>query len=334
MASLRRYVVRNYMLEYHDKISNKLNGWIKKGIFNTGYGFALFPDGRTLAGNRLMERNEINEYVKDRIKSSEPFMLARYGSTEANMISRYLLKEKGIIKTVPEERKINLSALSGFFPVGNEELYLKFYEVMKKSSLQADVIGYWQNGMQEMLIDILCRKDVRITRLVNLHPYDFEGEAWTKALEGKRVVVVHPFAKSIEMQYKKRELIWKRNDILPEFNLRCVKAVQTIAGEKDDRFVDWFQALDYMYHEVMSEDFDIAIIGCGAYGMPLAAKIKEAGKQAIHLGGVVQALFGIKGDRFDQYSDFRDHYYNDAWVRPLAEERPQNYKKVENGCYW
>ena len=45
----------------------------------------------------------------------------------------------------------------------------------------------------------------------------------------------------------------------------------------------------------MKFDFDVALIGCGAYGFPLAAKLKTAGKQAIHLGGVLQALFGIKG---------------------------------------
>jgi len=34
--------------------------------------------------------------------------------------------------------------------------------------------------------------------------------------------------------------------------------------------------------EIRKKDFDIAIIGAGSYRFPLAAFIKEIGKQAIH----------------------------------------------------
>ena len=53
-----------------------------------------------------------------------------------------------------------------------------------------------------------------------------------------------------------------------------------------------------MYTEAVKIDFDTAIIGCGAYGFPLAAKLKAAGKQAFHMGGATQLLFGIKGSRW------------------------------------
>ena len=54
-------------------------------------------------------------------------------------------------------------------------------------------------------------------------------------------------------------------------------------------------ALNYMFDEAMKKNFDVAIIGCGAYGFPLAAKLKQAGKIVIHLGGATQLLFGIIG---------------------------------------
>ena len=50
--------------------------------------------------------------------------------------------------------------------------------------------------------------------------------------------------------------------------------------------------------------FDIAIIGCGAYGLPLAAKLKKEGRQAIHLAGVTQLMFGIKGKRWEENEAF------------------------------
>ena len=90
-----------------------------------------------------------------------------------------------------------------------------------------------------------------------------------------------------------------------------------------------------MKKQIDKVDFDIAIIGCGAYGMPLAAKLKGAGKQAIHLGGATQLLFGIKGRRWEEnYPSKIATFFNEHWVYPNKEETPQNAKVVERGCYW
>ena len=79
--------------------------------------------------------------------------------------------------------------------------------------------------------------------------------------------------------------------------------------------------------------FDIAIIGCGAYGMPVASFVKSMGKKAIHLGGHTQFLFGIKGRRWEDHPSF-NKYINNSWIKPLPEETPTDYLSVESGCYW
>ena len=56
-------------------------------------------------------------------------------------------------------------------------------------------------------------------------------------------------------------------------------------------------------------------------------------KQAVHLGGITQFLFGIKGTRWDG-NTFYNRFYNDAWVRPGDAERPDNFKRHEGGAYW
>ena len=148
------------------------------------------------------------------------------------------------------------------------------------------------------------------------------------------MLVIHPFKDTILSQYEKREKLFENPEIFPELaDLRVVKAVQTIAGNRDERFGDWFEALDWMYTEAMKADFDVSIIGCGAYGFPLAAKLKEAGKQAIHMGGATQLLFGIKGGRWDTHPVI-SKLYNEHWVRPAASETPNSIQRVEGGCYW
>ena len=119
---------------------------------------------------------------------------------------------------------------------------------------------------------------------------------------------------------------------MPNFQLITLKSVQSIAGEKTD-FNTWFDALDSMKKKIDDIDFDISIIGCGAYGLPLASYIKSIGKQAIHLGGATQILFGIKGKRWEERSDFVV-LFNEFWKNPDNSEIPRNSHNVENGCYW
>ena len=127
---------------------------------------------------------------------------------------------------------------------------------------------------------------------------------------GKKVLVIHPFEDSIKKQYEKNrthifERIYDADDILPEFELITLKAVQTLAGEHDSRFATWFEALNWMIEQCKKIEFDVAIIGCGAYGFPLAAELKRMGKTAIHLGGATQIVFGIVRDGQRQISTFR-----------------------------
>jgi hypothetical protein len=115
------------------------------------------------------------------------------------------------------------------------------------------------------------------------------------------VLVVHPFTESIKNSIlEKRQLLFDDQTVLPEFELKTVKAVQSIARSKVG-FKDWFDAYNYMCDEIAKNDFEIAIIGAGAYGLPLASFVKRLGRQAIHMGRVTQILFGIKGMRWKRW---------------------------------
>ena len=156
-----------------------------------------------------------------------------------------------------------------------------------------DLLGVWEIAFESYYIKHYMKKNVTLTGLANLEPWFYE-KPWTKALQGKKVLVIHPFTETIISQYKKRKYLFADSSVLPKFNLLTLKAVQTIAGQNDERFNTWFDALDWMYMEAMKLDFDVALIGCGAYGFPLAAKLKESGKIAIHMGGSLQLLLGFE----------------------------------------
>ena len=285
----------------------------------------------------VMPKQVTNDYIYDKINEKEPFMACRFGNTELQTVIG-CLKTEIIGKTKENDEYTKkwfdrLCVGAGFFPNIPENCQ-RFKECILQACKEIDLLAMWHLNMEDFVIEEYVSQ-ADITFLFHLEPWLAGKRPWSTALKGKKVLVIHPFETTIRSQYARREQIFPGTDILPEFELHTLKAVQTIAGERDERFSDWFEALDYMYQEAMKIDFDIAIIGCGAYGMPLAAKIKQAGKQTIHLGGATQLLFGIKGKRWvEDYPTKIATLFNDAWVYPDESEIPRAAKVVEGGCYW
>lgn len=288
-------------------------------------------DKIVIANERIQTADEINLCIRDLILSGKPFLAGRFGANELSTVKTFDFE-------VASKYAVSMKYLctgAGFFP-NDQGWGHKFMELMLDSIPEADVMGIWMLPFEDYYLNKYGQRNLRTTYLLDLEPWSAPDNPWSAALAGKKVLVIHPFSETIKAQYQKREKIFPGTDILPEFELKTLKAVQTVAGTKDDRFDTWFDALEWMYQEAMKIDFDIAIIGCGAYGFPLAAKIKKAGKQAIHLAGATQLLFGIKGKRWEEERAFIyvQKYFNDAWIHPCENDRPRNAEIVEGGCYW
>ncbi|QSH41008.1 hypothetical protein P0136_10275 [Lentisphaerota bacterium ZTH] len=217
--------------------------------------------------------------------------------------------------------------IAGFFPA--EDKYMKrFAELMLNDSKLIDIVGVWRTEQSKIAEFFSQATNVPLD---TLEAFKFDPP-WTEALKGNKVLVIHPFDETIRKQYKKRRQLFVDKRVLPDFELKTFRAVQSAADSKVD-FKTWFDALDYMCREIDKIDFDIALIGAGAYGFPLAAYVKSIGKKAVHMGGVSQLLFGIQGNRWDR-QDYYQALYNDQWTRASEVETPKNCLKVEGGSYW
>ena len=289
------------------------------------------PEDLTQDAEHYLDREQANQLIYERLQSGEPFLACRFGSGEMLTFLKTIEVRLGLRESIPEGNMDSMCVNAGFFP-REQRAVMRFGEVMEEACRLVDLLGIWTTIPLEPYLLRSRLNHANWCKLGSLEPF-FADNPWTRGLEGKKVLVIHPFEKTIRSQYKKREGLFPGRNILPEFELETLKAVQTIAGEKDERFQNWFEALDYMYQEALKKEFDVALIGCGAYGMPLAARLKTAGKQAIHLGGATQLLFGIRGKRWEQRPEFAV-LMNECWCRPAAEETPQSASKVENSCYW
>lgn len=295
--------------------------------------------------------DKASEIIYNLLVSNKPCMIARFGATELSCIHNYLSIKAGdkcVLKYIKGETfdwwwnpniMAQMQNWSGFFPPTEDKLE-QFCELMLEDIKELDLFGSWLPD-EFYLNDYFNGVDAVSLHL--LEPF-WSNTPWTRALEGKKVLVIHPFAQLIEQQYhNKRTELFSNNKILPLFNLQTIQAVQSLGGESND-FNDWFEALRWMEQEIDKKDFDICLIGCGAYGFPLAAYIKQMGKKAIHIGGVLQILFGIKGKRWERKEygvkewgipyGFYSNMMNSNWVSPEEDFCPQNANKVEGGCYW
>lgn len=291
-----------------------------------------------------VSNEEAQVWLGRALDSRKPFMAARFGNCELQlMVHFHKMKNLALIWRLldPIEtwkwsfswfkmplREIEINA--GFFPQ-DVRLIRQFVTIMHECITEVDLLASWCKGEvwfeDQLGRATVCHRDA-------LEAYRYQ-KPWTAKLAGRKVLVVHPFETSIRSQYEKqRTKLFSSPDVLPDFELHTLKAVQSIAGNRPEGFKTWFEALDYMTDRAIASPADVVILGCGAYGFPLAARLKRAGKQCIHMGGVTQLLFGIRGAAYDRPDSFVTRHINEYWIRPAPEERPKGAELVEGACYW
>jgi hypothetical protein len=294
----------------------------------------------------------VSKLIYDKLMSEDPCMTARLGATELMTMVNYLgVHKKGkrsIFKYIQgqelewwwnENCLRQMEQWSGFFSPTVDKIE-QFCELMLDDMKEVDILGSWLAN-ERYFEDKL--KNIPFVHLRLLEPFCSEFP-WTAALQGKSILVVHPFAELIEKQYhENRSKLFNNPNVLPLFQLQTIKAVQSLGGISSG-FKDWFDALNWMKQEINNRDYDICLIGCGAYGFPLAAHVKRQGKKAVHLGGSLQLLFGIRGKRWENPNygvkvwrlpyGFYPDLMNNYWVRPDEQMKTENANKVEGACYW
>jgi hypothetical protein len=297
-----------------------------RGGFRNDFGIVRYQEGK-----------EGNDVLRELLEAPGPAMVTRYGDTELSMLDSLL---RHAASQELADRLKRLCVNSGFFP-SRPELLPQFLRVYEDAARDIDCLAIWnfENGMWA-IEERMFRDYSPSAALVSIRSLEswLYATPWTQVLQGKRVLVIHPFEKSIRAQYARRGVLFEDDRVLPEFEtLLTLRAVQSAAGNPAS-FETWFDALDTMCSNIESLDFEIALIGAGAYGMPLARYVKQLGKKAVHMGGVTQILFGIIGRRWEKpipggYPPLT-RFVNSHWTRPLAEETPAGFMSVDGGGYW
>jgi hypothetical protein len=262
------------------------------------------------------------------ILSSNNFFIGRMQGIEADVISEYCNKN-----IVSSRMLTLLKQNTGFYCCNseNEKEILEFwintyYDALKNCDLLFRLeFNTWDNLVKDYY------NKIYVFSCASLH-------LWLPYLEGKRILVISPFEESIKIQFPKRHHLFttglNNNFKYPEFELKTLLSPNTITGNEPFPHNNWKESFEEMCNKIINIEFDIAILGCGSYGMPLAHHIKKIGKSSIYTGAYAQVMFGIKGKRWDISGNPHRSYWNEYWKWPEDTEVPKNSNKVEGGCYW
>lgn len=317
----------------HDHILRRylLNRLIRNGLVSNSNLFKSQPSLIESGAPKV----DANDLIFRAISSKSPFMAARLGRGEIRFLSNVRTR-LGMSKL---EALVHLG-LQGEDFIWNKEPWFRsrlggsrrlaneFLEIYLDAMTEVDVLGSWSEG-EAIFANYFSNFGVDL--LSSLEPF-LHQDPWSRALEGKTVLVVHPFSASIQSQYQKsRAKLFADTRVLPEMNL--ITMVPYMEGIRDlRRGMTLVDAFNEMREEMLAIKSEVVIIGAGPLGFPLAAEAKRMDRCAIHLGGATQRLFGIKGKRWD---DAKDPFPNDYWVRPLPEETPLASMNVyDRGAYW
>lgn len=285
----------------------------------------------------LPKTERTQEMIKAYITSDAPFLLLRFGLYEYQLCYQYLEKANGLRRGYSDFIRRHIRMDTGIQAEGDAVLD-KYAQYVVENLYEVDIMGYWRNYPEKLVFSSYYQKGCNHLDINDLYPYPYWHESklpdWQMNLSGRTVLVVTSFARTIEKQYSGRKSIWKDADrILPEFEVIVYQAVQTSGGAADDRFVSWEDAVEHMEKEILRIDFDIALVSCGGYGLPLAIRLKKYGKKVIQWGGCYQLWFGILGGRWKNDPKIQK-YVNDSWVYPLESEIPPMAEQVNDSAYW
>ena len=277
--------------------------------------------------------------IADLLASPQPCAIGKIGTTEL-MGLEYLYRWIQPPWPPPASWRRparRLHDCSGLFPV-RRDIYIRWSQEYRSALHQMDYVAQWQppdtylSVMEDLLIKELVPSAFRGS--IDFLHFWGRNSPWLDTLAGLRWLVIHPFANTIRLQLPKMPLFGIFTEKCRDHLEQRASDTQLIPCPQFAYMVppthrDWFHALNEMKSQMEKVDFDIALVGAGAWSLPLVAHAKRLDKKGIHLGGTLQLLFGIKGTRFDH-----GVHYNEHWIRPLADETPANCRLMEEGAYW
>lgn len=279
----------------------------------------------------------LTSLVTDALKTSRGLAVGKLGTSEFNCIDSHFLH-----RTSDPYMIRCMTVNAGLWP--SDTLWPWFYSMRDEVLPTLDCVVEWNNPKLEVpMLDSFAPGSHRIP-LRALEPYYQSDHAamWTRAIPaGTKVAVVTPFAASVAeqiplLQHLFPVPIWNEGVVFVPVRTGCSPALDREGPAAWPAHIlegGWQTAVKEVVDQVVQSGARVALIGCGALSLPIAAMLKNHHIVAVHTGGATQILFGVMGGRWNTHSIIST-FFNEHWIRPSLDETPRGAERIERACYW
>ena len=157
-------------------------------------------------------------------------------------------------------------------------------------------------------------------------------------IKDKKILIICPFSPLIKYQLESGNCKNIYNNT-PNVKSICIyKFPYTFFNNGPHN--NLLETKEYIFNDIIDnikDEYDSVLISCGAYGCLMAKKFYNIDKNVCIIGGDIQTFFGILNDRAKKlFQENNIQIQNkESWILNIPDEyKPENYMKIENGCYW
>jgi hypothetical protein len=295
----------------------------------------------------LISRAGFAEAIGRAVRERAGYAAGKLGVTERAMLQYPLVVERGASRmqliAFEQSLRYKASGLAGVFPA-EAGFYLRYAQLYADCVRRLDCVGVDPAAL-EATEQILRhhRIDGALIEYVDQEPDRSipadDRLCYLPYFAGKRLLLVCPFADLLRERATREtfEAVWAKTG-KRWFEPASVEAVEFpygFARSTQERYSTCIDLLDEVAGRMRAHDYDVALIAAGgALGIPLAAAARAEGRVGICLGGHLQALFGVLGDRWRGSDEWRRLYLNDAWVDMPERYRPAPDEAPRGDRYW
>ena len=286
------------------------------------------------ADAELLPRDRFQNALRLSLLDRHPLLVGKVGANERQIlywIERFEFPGRFFLRRHIHFWNLRTCSSNAGLKPRSRSSYRQYGELLREAALAADHLGVWKEP-DELALYRQLGLTASYHNLFHLCPWFADPAcAWPKALAGRKLFVVSPFLDSILSQFPRRKQIWaSRPDLLPDCQISGYRFPYLISRQCR---LSWQEVYADVVSKMRSTDFDVALLGCGALGLPLGLVAKRLSRQAIHMGGFLQVLFGIHGGRFRSDPLYAE-LINEHWTVPTTAETPTEAPRIENGAYW
>lgn len=292
---------------------------------------------------------DLNNLIVEKIDSGDPFSVLRIDNT-FGYVSQSLFHNRQ-----PSNQffnSVSLALEAGIFPT-TLEYYNEYVRYMNEKAMRdCDILGFAdmsleicedheytkQFGNKPMFFgheNLMIMDPIGLLRGGHLTKQDLDT-IWLSKLAGKKVVVISTHVETICKQWENIDKIWGdlKSKIAP-YDLVGVIRSPYHPGIDNRQYPNcnaWHESVEYIKKQIDTIDYDVLLAGCTTSASIYAEHAKQRGKIGIQTGGVLQLHYGILGYRWASVEGYKDwhNYYNENWIYPLNEDKPNNYNPEFN----